>query len=107
MLGKLGWKFQTDLESLVSRIFKVRYFPNQSYLTATIGYNLSYVWRSILRARFVVRGGARWRIGSGHHIPILDAPWLTNGESINCNIPGAHFVRNASVTSLMEPFSKQ
>lgn len=32
MLGKTGWKLQTDSDSLVSRIFKVEYYPNSSYL---------------------------------------------------------------------------
>lgn len=59
MLGKQGWKFQTDPDSLVSHIFKACYFSNKSYFTANIGHNPSYVWRSILRAQFIVRGGAR------------------------------------------------
>jgi hypothetical protein len=63
MLGKQGWKFQTDTESLVSRILKARYFPHGTYLTASLGHNPSYVWRNILQARFIVRGGARWCIG--------------------------------------------
>jgi hypothetical protein len=62
MLGKQGWKFQTDTESLVSRILKARYFPHGTYLTASLGHNPSYVWRNILQARFIVRGGARWCI---------------------------------------------
>ena len=107
MLGKQGWKFQMDTESLVSRIFKARYFPNNSYLTATIGHNPSYVWRSILPARFIVRGGARWSIGSGNYIPILAEPWLLNGESIPGDIAGASFVRNMSINSLMDPTTKR
>jgi len=46
MLGKQGWKFQTELDSLVSSIYKARYFPFRSYLTANLGHNPSYVWRS-------------------------------------------------------------
>lgn len=76
MLGKQGWKFITEPDSLVSRIFKARYFPSGSYLSAVIGHNPSYVWRSIMHARFVVRGGARWKIGSGASIAILNEPWL-------------------------------
>ena len=71
MLGKQGWKFQTEPESLVSHIFKARYFPKKTYLTATIGHNPSYVWLNILHARFIVRGGARWSIAAGTCIPIL------------------------------------
>ena len=80
MLGKQGWKFITEPNSLIARIFKARYFPSGSYLTATVGHNPSYVWRSIMRARFIVRGGARWSIGSGATIPILNEPWLSNGS---------------------------
>ena len=43
MLGKQGWKFITEPNSLVARIFKARYFPSSSYLTATVGHNPSYV----------------------------------------------------------------
>jgi hypothetical protein len=85
MLGKQGWKLLTEPNSLVSRLFKARYFPNNTYLTANIGHNPSYVWRSILRARFIVRGGARWSIGTGRSIPILGEPWVLNGECITTN----------------------
>ena len=64
-------KFLTELNSLVSKLFKARYFPNNTYLTATIGHNPTYVWRSIMRARFIVRGGACWSIAMGGSIPIL------------------------------------
>jgi hypothetical protein len=67
-------------------IFKGQYFPNHSYLTANLGHNPSYVWRTILRARFIVRGGSRWCIGPSNSIPILDEPWLLNGECIDGHI---------------------
>jgi hypothetical protein len=101
MLGKQAWKFLSEPQSLVSLIFKARYFPTRSFLNANIGHNPSYVWRSILRARFIVRGGARWSIGSGANIPILDAPWLANGESIDGNIPKGLYVRDFNVQSLL------
>lgn len=65
------------------------------------------MWRSILRARFIVRGGARWSIGHGNHIPILNEPWLLNGETIPSNISGANYVSHASVNSLMDPYFKR
>jgi len=57
-------------------------------------------------ARFIVRGGARWSIGSGATIPILIEPWLPNGEFIGNDIPGAHFVHNFTVNSLMDLYDK-
>nr|ABN05778.1 Polynucleotidyl transferase, Ribonuclease H fold [Medicago truncatula] len=82
MLGKQGWQLQTNLESLVSKIFKARYYPNSSYLDARLGHNPSFVWRSILNAKVVVRQGARWKIGTGFNIPIISEPWIGVGSSI-------------------------
>jgi len=53
-----------------------------------------------------VRGGARWSIDSGATIPILDAPWLSNGESIDCNIAGGYHVRDFKVHNLMSEYGK-
>jgi len=106
MLGKHGWKFITEPNSLVARIFKARYFPSSSYLTATVGHNPSYVWRSIMRSRFIVRGGARWSIGSGATISILNEPWLSNGEFISSDILGSHFVHNFTINILMNLHDK-
>jgi len=107
MLGKQGWKFLSEPNSLVTRIYMARYFPSKSFLTATIGHNPSYVWRSILRACFIVRGGARWSIGSGVSIPILDAPWLSNGESIDGSITRGLYVRDFKVKSLISEHGKR
>jgi hypothetical protein len=107
MLGKQGWKFQTDTDSLVSRIFRARYFPRGSYLTASLGHNPSYVWRSILQARFIVRGGARWRIGSGATIPILREPWLSDGGCIDGDYDVLHVTGNASAQSLIDTTAKE
>ena len=107
MLGKQGWKFVTEPYSLVSKLFKANYFPNNIYLTATISHNPSYVWFTILRARFIVRGGARWSIGTGGSIPILGEPWVLNGECIATNIAGAQYVHHATVDKLMLPNEKR
>ena len=64
MLGKQGWRFQTNANSLVCRLFKARYFPNSDVVGSKFGYNPSYVWRSIFSAKIMVKQGVRWRIGS-------------------------------------------
>jgi len=68
---------------------------------ANVGHNPNYVWCNIMHARFLVRGGARWRIGSGVNISILNERWLPNGEFISSDISGAHFVHNFTVNSMM------
>jgi len=82
MLGKQGWQLQTNSDSLVARIFKARYYPNNSYLYAKLGHNPSFVWRSILSAKVVVLQGARWKIGNGFNIPIINEPWIESGTTI-------------------------
>jgi len=44
MLGKQGWKFITEPDSLVALIFKAQYFPSGSYLTAEIRHNPCAWW---------------------------------------------------------------
>jgi len=107
MLGKQGWKFLSEPHSFVTRIFKAKYFPSTSILNVKIGHNPSYVWWSILRARFIVRGGARWSIGSGASIPILDAPWLLNGGIIDGSIAGGFYVHDFKVQSLISEQGKR
>ena len=74
MLGKQGWKFQTDNASLVTCLFKARYFPNRDFIGSKLGANLSYVWHNIYNAKMVVKQGARWHIGTCANIPLLDTP---------------------------------
>lgn len=50
LLGKQAWRFITNPNSLVAKIFKARYFANCSFSEASIGYNPSYYWRSIMAA---------------------------------------------------------
>jgi len=65
------------------------------------------VWRSILRARFIVRGGARWSIVAGTSIPILGEPRVLNEECSDNNIVGANYVRHINIDNLMVPTKKR
>lgn len=47
MLGKQGWKLQTEHHTLVAKVFKARYFPRSNFLGSKLGHNPSFVWRSI------------------------------------------------------------
>ena len=55
MLSKQGWKFLKEPDSLVSRIFKARYFPETNFLNASKGNNPSFIWASIMSAQDLVR----------------------------------------------------
>ncbi|CAJ2642045.1 unnamed protein product [Trifolium pratense] len=76
MLGKQGWHLLTNHDTILSRIFKAKYYPKTGFLEANLGHNPSYVWRSIHASQVVVRRGLKWRLGNGNNINVWKQPWL-------------------------------
>ena len=60
MLGKQAWRILTNLDSLIARIYKAKFFPSSNILSAKISSNPSYAWRSIHSSLEVIRKGTRW-----------------------------------------------
>lgn len=65
-------------QSLFYRMYKVRYFPNCSFLMAELGSNPSFVCRSLLTARDVLRKGSTWQVGDSSRIGVTTHKWLPN-----------------------------
>ena len=78
MLAKQAWRLIHNNQSLFYRVYKARYFPNCSFMTAELGPNPSFVWRSLLVARDVIREGSTWKVGDGRNIGVLSHKWLQN-----------------------------
>lgn len=76
MVAKQGWSFLSKPESLVARIFKLRYFPRSSFLGAKLGYNPSFAWLSIWKSRQLLLYGCRWIVGNGQQISVMNDPWV-------------------------------
>jgi hypothetical protein len=70
LLAKQGWRLIQDPNSLLGTILRDKYFLRSSFQKATLGYNPSYVWRSILKALMVLDNGLIWRVGNGEKIRI-------------------------------------
>ncbi|XP_019178178.1 PREDICTED: uncharacterized protein LOC109173404 [Ipomoea nil] len=81
MLGKQAWRFLTQPESLVSRVYKAKYYPNKSFFDACLGNNPSFCWRSILATQELICGGVKRRIGNGKLTLIWDHPWLHDEQN--------------------------
>lgn len=81
MLGKQGWRFLSNPDSLASKVYKARYFRDGNFLNSKLGSNPSSTWRSVWEARELVSAGACWRIGSGASIDILGQPWLADVDN--------------------------
>lgn len=55
LLGKQAWRLITKPDGMVSKIYKARYYPEGSFLTAKIGANPSYIWRSVLESQELMK----------------------------------------------------
>lgn len=76
LLGKQGWRLITKQDSMVRTIYKARYYPNRDYLSAKLGNNPNYVWRSILESQELLKKGIAVRVGNGLNVDINKDPWL-------------------------------
>ena len=59
MLAKQAWRLIQGGHSLFVRVYKAHYFPNCSFMEAELGCNPSFVWRSLLEARELIRVGTK------------------------------------------------
>ena len=99
-LAKQVWQLSHNTSSLFYRVFKAKYFPNDTIFDAKQK-SSSYAWKSILRARNVVAMGAKWRVGDGQSIKVFKDNWLPGllGGKISSIHSGLD--RNLSVAELM------
>ncbi|KAM6553480.1 hypothetical protein CsatB_014242 [Cannabis sativa] len=101
MLAKQGWRFLVSPTSLASRVFQAKYYPNSDFLSAELGNNPSFVWRSIWSAQSLVKLGCQRTIGNGMSTSILKHPWLPDPVNpfVTSNALG---LTNHMVNSLMD-----
>uniref|UniRef100_A0A803PIQ3 Reverse transcriptase n=1 Tax=Cannabis sativa TaxID=3483 RepID=A0A803PIQ3_CANSA len=88
LLAKQGWRLLTCEDSLVTKIFKARYFAHGNFLTASLGSNPSYIWRSLWESQDLVVAGVRRLVGDGSRVSILKDPWLK--DDVNPFIESSH-----------------
>ncbi|XP_062094098.1 uncharacterized protein LOC133800152 [Humulus lupulus] len=76
MLAKQCWRLERSPDSLVAKVLKYSYHSNCEFLHAKMGSAPSFIWRSLLWGRQIIEAGARWRIGSGEEVRIVEDKWL-------------------------------
>ncbi|XP_019192477.1 PREDICTED: uncharacterized protein LOC109186787 [Ipomoea nil] len=102
MLGKQAWRLLTKPETLVSKIYKARYYPKGTFFDASVGNNPSYCWRSIMAAQELVCGGVRRRIGNGKETLIWDHPWLQDDNNAKIITDKPPYLAQATVMRLID-----
>ncbi|XP_019171492.1 PREDICTED: uncharacterized protein LOC109167042 [Ipomoea nil] len=102
MLGKQAWRLLTKPETLVSKIYKARYYPKGTFFDASVGNNPSYCWRSIMAAQELVCGGVRRRIGNGKETLIWEHPWLQDDNNAEIITDKPPYLAQATVMGLID-----
>ncbi|KAK9987792.1 hypothetical protein SO802_028031 [Lithocarpus litseifolius] len=93
MLAKQGWRMLFNSSSLMTRMYKAKYFPNGDILNASLGNQPSYAWKSIHKSLEVLKQGTGWRVGSGKKIHIWDDKWLPTPTTYKVISPTKRFWR--------------
>ncbi|KAA3466249.1 reverse transcriptase [Gossypium australe] len=62
LLAKQGWRFFNCLDTLVSQVFKAKYFPDCQFLKSRLGNSSLYVWRSIWATKATLEKGVIWKV---------------------------------------------
>lgn len=102
MLAKQGWRLVNNDNPLVTTCLKARYFLDGDFLTARLGANPSYMWRSIFATQELIKRGCRRRIGNDNDTKIWKVPWLSciDNGFLSSHMPME--LANSNVSSLME-----
>ncbi|KAL9840377.1 hypothetical protein AtNW77_Chr2g0227581 [Arabidopsis thaliana] len=76
LLDKQTWRMLQYPESLMAKLLKGRYFHDSNILNAVQGKKASFIWKSILHGRDLVRKELRFCIGDGTIVDAWLDPWL-------------------------------
>lgn len=102
MLAKQGWRLLHEKDSLLYRCFKAKYFPRCCFLEVVDIPNSSYVWKSLLAAKHILKKGCCWRVGDGHSIWVTQDKWILNYQTNQVLHWPLHVEEDWRVSELMD-----
>lgn len=70
------WNFITNPDSLVTKVYKARYFADCQILKTRKVRGSNYIWEGIWEGKKMLKKGYRWVLGDGQLIEICKDPWL-------------------------------
>lgn len=76
MLAKQFWRTGQNPQSLISKTFKMRYFPNSSIHGCVPKPHHSCFWRSIVTQKNNLLKERRWIVRTGTNIPLSYSAWF-------------------------------
>ncbi|XP_073121252.1 uncharacterized protein [Henckelia pumila] len=111
LLAKQIWRIICNPNSLLARVLKARYFKHMDIMQASLGNNLSFVWRSLIWGQELLDKGMYWRIGNGKTTRVVKDKWILGCQGTIK--PIAYGLEDQRVSSLLvdgkwnEPFIVQ
>ncbi|KAL3839206.1 hypothetical protein ACJIZ3_023797 [Penstemon smallii] len=102
LLAKQAWRILVSPNSLLSRIFRARYFPHSHLLDAPLGSNPSLTWRGIRESLRFISAGLRWRIGNGNSVRIWGDKWLPRPHSFRVTTPPSIIPEDSTISVLFD-----
>lgn len=79
-LTKQAWRIIHNPNSYWASTLKGIYFPNSNFWVAKDRKGSSWVWKSLLAGRELLKKEGRWNIGAGSTLSIENDRWLASGE---------------------------
>lgn len=107
LIGKLIWQFMTKPDSLVARIYKARYYPNNHVLEAQKSGDASFIWSGICEVKEELRQGFKWVLGDGKSIKIFTDQWLRGKNDYRVENHHINSSRDDKVADYFRPDIKQ
>lgn len=101
MFGKQLWRIIHFPDSLLSRVFKAKYFPLCDVLDSIPKANASFTWKSICGAMGLVKRGVRWKVGNGQKIKVLADNWIVRNSNLKQLIPDLLNIGDITVSNLL------
>ncbi|RYR51488.1 hypothetical protein Ahy_A06g026507 isoform A [Arachis hypogaea] len=69
-LAKQAWRALENPDAIWIKILQAVYYPKGSFWEAQVGKNSSWIWKSILHGRELLRSKGKWGVGNGSKINI-------------------------------------
>ncbi|KAL1225298.1 putative mitochondrial protein [Cardamine amara subsp. amara] len=76
LLAKQAWRLLSEPQSLLSRLYKAKYYADNDFIEPTHGSRPSYAWRSILYGRELLERGVMKSIRDGTSTRIWLDKWV-------------------------------
>lgn len=103
MFAKQGWRLVQGHSSLALEVLKFKYFVDFSFIQNKVGSKPSFIWKSIITARHLLKERTIWRIGNGEHVEIWKDKWLPHPTAFRVQSAIKILEEDTKVQALIDP----